>query len=98
MFDPKLKERKALGVKIAPSFKAPFRGAVKVEILFYFSSKDKSKWGNFKITKSDLDNNLKGYLDLMEGYAYENDSQVASIIAQKKYAEFDSTHIFVSEI
>ena len=98
MFDPKDRARKNLGLWLKQFFPTPLEGAIKIEISIFFAIKDKKKWGEYKTTRVDLDNSCKAYLDAMNGICYIDDAQVCSILATKKWAEKDATHVFVSKL
>lgn len=70
-----------------------FTGKVEMEIRFYIGVKDKKKWGEPCLAKPDLDNTIKTTQDSLNGIAYNDDSQVYKISAQKIYAPFYYTII-----
>lgn len=50
------------------------------------------------ITKPDIDNYIKYYLDVMNGIAYQDDNQISSIYAVKHYSETPETKIILSSM
>jgi Holliday junction resolvase RusA-like endonuclease len=98
MFDPKTAERKKLGISLKQHFPKPLEGPIKLELCFYFAIKDKKKWGEYKTSRSDLDNLVKSAGDMLNSIAYVDDAQIVSLTASKKYSEKGSTHIFVSQM
>ena len=98
MFDPKDKDRKKLGLWMKQFFPQPLEGAIKIQIEFFFAIKDKKKWGEYKTSRSDIDNLLKNILDSANGVAFIDDAQVCSLVATKRWSDQDSTHIFVSKL
>ncbi len=74
----------------------PLETALEVTMVFlmpYPKSWSKKKKENYKniphITKSDLDNMIKQYLDCMNGIVYRDDSLVTSIVATKMYCDHE---------
>lgn len=43
--------------------------------------------GNWKVTKSDVDNEIKSILDSLNGILWHDDNQIARIVAEKRYVE-----------
>ncbi len=54
--------------------------------------------GQPKGTKPDIDNVVKGVLDGLNGYAYEDDNQVVQLTAVKRYGTEDKTVVTISEL
>lgn len=98
MYDPEAKVRKTLGLSLKQYFPQPFEGPLKLEVVYFYSTKDKKKWGQYKITRGDLDNNLKQSADSMAGVAFIDDAQICSIIAQKKWHHVDETHVWITPL
>lgn len=98
-FDPKLTERNQIALWCKQFFPFVWDGPIKLQVLALYSTPKKKMWGEYKITRPDLDNAcLKGWMDLLEGVAYNDDAQVASCSLDKKWAEKDATHVFVSKL
>ncbi|ADV46443.1 RusA family crossover junction endodeoxyribonuclease [Nitratifractor salsuginis] len=75
--------KRIIGYLARRQLKAPFTGAVKMNILFQFKkpkswSKAKRKRAFWHTQKPDKDNLEKSIKDALEGIAYRNDSAVAS--------------------
>jgi Holliday junction resolvase RusA-like endonuclease len=98
MFDPKAQERKNLGLLLKSYFSHPLDGPVKLEVIYFHATKKKKLWGEYKHTRFDLDNAIKALNDALNGIAFIDDGQVCCISAQKKWAEKDATHVFVSKL
>jgi Holliday junction resolvase RusA-like endonuclease len=82
-----------------PYFDKPIEGPVKLEILAHYKTSNKKLIGNWKETAPDVDNGvLKSWMDLLQGVAYKNDSQVCSECCHKKWWHCDETHIWVSKL
>jgi len=53
----------------------------------YTKTKRKSLYGQPKITKPDVDNVAKFYLDVMSGLVYDDDNVVAELSVRKRYIQ-----------
>ena len=64
-------------------------GPVEVDFEFVFprlkTASKKERWGMSKISKPDIDNLVKAVFDALNGLAFFDDSQVAAVIASKRY-------------
>jgi Holliday junction resolvase RusA-like endonuclease len=74
----------------------PYEGAIKLTILFIhawpksYSQKRKNQSNGFyKITKSDIDNQIKLVMDALNGIAWKDDAQVSVIHAEKVHMDRD---------
>lgn len=83
----------------------PMEGAVDIHIYFYMpipKSLSKKKQdelnGTFHIKKGDIDNYIKSCLDSIDGYAFNDDGQVAQIFANKKYSYTPRTEICIKQL
>jgi Holliday junction resolvase RusA-like endonuclease len=72
-----------------------FTGKVEMEIRFYIGVKNKKQWGEPCLARPDCDNYEKTTCDSLNGVAYNDDSQVYKIKAQKIYAPFYYTVIIL---
>jgi len=84
------KEVKPLVVALDMS---PLEGAIKLDVIFYMKiptslSKRRREVldGQWHISRPDTDNYLKLLLDSIQGYAFNDDSQVCHIDAKKIYS------------
>ena len=101
VYDPSFQDKKAFSLQaniMKPN--KPLEGALKVTLKFYFK-RPKSHYrsgafskllkqnisDNYHPKKPDLDNLVKLVCDSMEGSWFKNDSQIASIRAEKYYCE-----------
>ena len=98
VYNPSAKDKKNVIYEVVNQFREkPFDNAVLMEINFY-CPRPKSHYGTgrnkevlkpsapkHKITKADLDNLVKFYLDCMNKICYNDDSQVISILASKNF-------------
>ena len=101
MYDPSVQDKKAFTLQaniMKPN--KPLEGALKVTLKFYFK-RPKSHYrsgafskllkqnisDNYHPISPDLDNLVKLVCDSMEGSWLKNDSQIASIVAEKYYCE-----------
>lgn len=65
-----------------------FDGAVSCSVTFFYSIKQRKKWGQPKTSKPDCDNMVKLLLDVMTDiHIWNDDSQVAHLEVSKFYAE-----------
>jgi len=63
------------------------------------SKKKKEAMANaYSITKPDLDNYIKFYLDVLNGIAYDDDRQIVKLYGEKKYSQHPRVEITVKEI
>lgn len=68
--------------------KAPAEDPVRLFLVLYFDTKDKSKWGRYKPTRPDLDNYVKECIDAMVSVGmFKDDSLIADLHVKKYYAE-----------
>lgn len=72
---------------------------LKLSVTFYYAIKQKKKWWQWKTTRPDLDNLLKGLQDYMKklGY-YADDSQVCWLEVKKFYSEKNIIEIEIEEL
>ena len=72
---------------------------IKLSVTFYYAIKQKKKWWQWKTTRPDLDNLLKGLQDYMTklGY-YADDSQICWLEVKKFYSEKNIIEIEIEEI
>ena len=100
-YDPSVSDKKAFSLQ-ADIMKPgkPLEGSLKINLKFYFK-RPKNHYrtgkfskllkenirGNYKANSPDLDNLVKLCLDSIEGAYFKNDSQIASIVAEKYYCE-----------
>ncbi|MCF8012478.1 MAG: RusA family crossover junction endodeoxyribonuclease [Clostridiales bacterium] len=61
-------------------------GAIHADIVFYLL-KPKSTKRTQPTVRPDIDNYVKAVLDVLNGLAYDDDSQIVSLHAQKRYGE-----------
>ncbi len=85
-FTPKKTREYEQGVKalaqVAMMNRTLIEGPVKVTITAIFNHKVKSGW---HVSRPDLDNIVKAILDGLNGIVYADDTQVAELVASKKY-------------
>ena len=68
--------------------KEPSLAPIKLSIWFYFDVKDKRKWTHPKVTKPDVDNYAKAFIDQMTKCGFWiDDCQITSLHLEKYYAE-----------
>ena len=73
-----------------------YEGPVAVNIVFWFSIKQKKKWGQWKTSKPDLDNSCKLLLDCISSEEFgliDDDCQIAKLKLSKQYAESPAVQI-----
>ena len=72
---------------------------IKLSVTFYYAIKQKKKWWQWKTTRPDLDNLLKGLQDYMTklGY-YADDSQICWLEIKKFYSDKNIIEIEIEEI
>lgn len=98
-----LKEARAFYMDSMAEFapEMPIDGPIGVDVIFYYSIKDKRKKGTWKASRPDCDNLVKLLLDCMTKLNFwHDDAQIARLIISKKYshAEFAGISIFVKEL
>ena len=102
IYTPKeTKEAQNLFISKAKVFKPnePLKGALKVTINFYkIKPKSYPKKVIHWITKPDIDNLQKLYLDSMNKIFYHDDSQVVELISTKKYSDIARVEITIESI
>ncbi len=98
VYDPHAKARKMLSIQLSSQFPSLIEGAVKVEILAHYKARRKKDIGEYRTIKPDVDNITKKILDVLNGIAYADDAQVASVCCKKIWWNCDETHVFVSKI
>jgi len=88
------KQAIAWEAKAAMAGQEPFKGPVRMRLLFLFDwpssytkTRRKACYGNMKDTKPDIDNLQKLVADALNGIVYEDDSQVTEIHATKFFTE-----------
>ena len=65
-----------------------YEGPVFLNVMFYYSIKDKKRWGYWKTSKPDNDNAVKLLQDVLcELNFFKDDSQVADLHVKKKLSE-----------
>lgn len=68
----------------------------KIPKSFNKSKREKAINGEIKpTTKPDIDNIVKSIADALNGIAYNDDSQITTLSAQKRYAEEPITTVFI---
>jgi len=70
----------------------PVEGAIGIEIIFRVR-RPKTVKREFPTVAPDLDKYIRGVLDALTGIAYQDDSQVIDIKAQKVYSEMPGADI-----
>lgn len=79
--------------------KEPFTGAVLLAVKWTYATKDKRKWGKYKITRPDNDNMQKLFQDSLTrcGFWFD-DSQVAVLHSEKIWGKEKKILIEVKEL
>lgn len=90
----------------------PLNGALIINISFYFAPPKSAYWpvnskhnGELKdgwnlkahTSKPDIDNMEKTVLDGLNGVAFKDDSQIAMLVATKRYSEQPYVHVLIKE-
>lgn len=81
--------------------KAPeFTGAVKLKVIFGFSSVERKLWGRLKVTKPDNDNAVKALQDVLADMHFftKGDQQVADLQVIKIWSDRPFVDIEVEEV
>jgi Holliday junction resolvase RusA-like endonuclease len=83
-----------LGKQAMRARNKPYEGAIKLTILFIhpwpksYSQKRKNQSNGFyKVTKSDVDNQIKLVMDALNGITWKDDAQVSVIHAEKVHMD-----------
>lgn len=78
----------------------PIDGALRVDVLFVYSTKDKQKAGRYKRTKPDNDNACKLLLDQLSSARgvgiISDDARIADLHAVKRWGEVGSVSVTIS--
>ena len=77
-----------------------FNGAVRLTVIFGFSSSNRKNWGLLKTTKPDLDNAVKGLQDVLAdlGFFEVGDQQVAELVVRKEWSDKPKVFIYLEEL
>lgn len=77
-----------------------FKGAVRLTVVFGFSSSNRKNWGLLKTTKPDLDNAVKGLQDVLAdlGFFEVGDQQVAELVVRKEWSDKPKVFIYLEEL
>ena len=77
-----------------------FKGAVRLTVIFGFSSSNRKNWGLLKTTKPDLDNAVKGLQDVLAdlGFFEVGDQQVAELVVRKEWSDKPKVFIYLEEL
>lgn len=62
-------------------------GAIRLEVVFYYARPKSAPDRHHHTGRPDLDNLIKAVLDGLNGYAFDDDSQVVEIHARKQYTD-----------
>lgn len=98
---PNLKLAKSIFIKELAKYKPndKLTGAISLKILWQFEKTKKSKDGEYKITRPDLDNLNKGFQDcLTKTGFFKDDSQVVELYTTKKYSDKVGIYVEISEL
>lgn len=86
---------KKLVKKELPANHSPLKGPITVRVDFHFHSRDPRF---YHAQRPDIDNLLKAVLDVMNGILWEDDCQIDSLTATKKFTQGnDYIYLWVSE-
>lgn len=110
VFDPQSKAKKVLNTVFASQMHENGLlmlpdGALQLELCAY--SPPPVSWPQgrlkcaedmYKLTKPDLDNNIKAYLDILNGIAYSDDRFIARLICEKRYSFNPRVQINITQI
>ena len=96
-YDPQQKDKVNIGILLDRQRHQPiFTTALSVDMQFFFHTTKPKRL--HKLTP-DIDNLTKFLLDVMTGIIYEDDCQVSSLTAHKKYTKDEShTTIIITEL
>ena len=76
----------------------PVQGGVKVSCSFVFNKPKSAKERNYPWVKPDLDKLIRAVLDGLTGVAYEDDSQVVLLQANKTYGEREGVWLEIEQL
>lgn len=105
-YDPHRKEKELFRRNVKANLQAanPFSCAISIEITFCLpipksytaTKKNLARWNALPHTKKgDIDNYCKFLLDSLNGIAYEDDSQIVSLISKKVYSDMPGTKVSI---
>lgn len=86
----------AINPQLGDKFK-PLSGPLRITLMFGMG-KPKSNKSDYCVSKPDLDNLSKTFLDAMNGILYHDDSQVVEIVASKFWALQPGTECWIEQI
>jgi len=89
-WNPSKKDKKSIKIEAQSQVKEMFQDvplAVTLTAFYRFRKSGKDYEGKPKITKPDIDNVCKIYLDALNNVAYSDDNIITSLIAEKVYSE-----------
>lgn len=90
-YEPKnLREARKLYMDLLKNYKPlePLLGALELNVVFAFETKDKKKKGTYKTTRPDADNQIKLLSDCLTHTGFwQDDSQVARLVVTKKWSD-----------
>lgn len=79
--------------------KEPFKGAVRLQVMWLFPMGKSHADGEFKITRPDTDNLQKLFKDVMtELHYWKDDAQVCSEHCEKRYAKITGIFVVIEEL
>ena len=110
VYDPQNKEKNKMKWEFANQFRKQgylnaLEGAIAAQVDIRYSipkswskKHKKEAFGKYHTSKSDLDNVIKWYFDILNTIAYRHDAQISSVFAQKTYSDKPSVEINLFEI
>lgn len=98
---PNLKLAKSIFIKELSKYKPQkqLTGALSLKIFWQFEKTKKSKDGEYKITRPDLDNLNKGFQDcLTKTGFFKDDAQIVELYTTKKYSDKVGIYVELTEL
>lgn len=102
-YDPQSKLKNEIKFEFANQHRTqgylkPLEGSISAMVdISYETPKSWSKrareTANYKTSRPDIDNIVKFYFDVLNGIAYQDDSQIVSLFSQKLYSETNNVSI-----
>lgn len=85
--------RSTLGLQTHPKFTGP----VALSLVFHLK-KPKSSKNKHPMVRPDVDNYVKTVMDALNGVLFDDDSQVVSLSAKKKYSDEEGITIVIGDV
>lgn len=99
VYDPQKNQKLMMGIALSSQHdeKPLLTGPLELSVTFFFKVSKRNRKG-YHSCRPDLDNCIKMILDVANSILFADDSQIASIIAQKMYDTIPRTEFSLREL